>query len=97
MRAAGKTALPEIRRKLREGMLQIFLGNTAELLCFKAGKAGVSASLPPQISKISTSRVVCRPRPSFWLICPVSRCSAGASVLSSVDLPTPELPQKAQR
>ena len=74
-------------------MLQIFLGNTAELLCFKAGKAGgVRQSAAADLKNLDLAG-----RPSFWLIWPVSRFSAGASVLSSVDLPTPELPQKAQR
>ena len=52
---------------------------------------------PPQASNTSTSRVVCRPRPSFWLIWPVRWLKSGATAFSRVDLPTPELPQKAQK
>ena len=61
------------------------------------GKAANATVDVEQISNISTSRVVWRPRPSFWLMEPVSRCNSGARAFSSVDLPTPELPQKAQR
>ena len=39
MGAAGEPALAEVGRKFREGMLDIILGDAAELLRFQAGKA----------------------------------------------------------
>ena len=78
-------------------MLQIFLGNTAELLCFKAGKAGgVRQSAAADLKNLDLAGRVAAAAQLLADLA-VSRFSAGASVLSSVDLPTPELPQKAQR
>ena len=65
-------------------------------LASRLAKPGVSAMRPPNASKMVTSRVVWRPRPSFWLMALVSRSASGSRAFSSVDLPTPELPQKAQ-
>ena len=39
--------------------------------------------------------MVCRPRPSLRLISPVARASWGKMALRRLDLPAPELPQKA--
>ena len=61
----------------------------------RLAKPGVSAMRPPNASKMVTSRVVWRPRPSLRLMAAVSRPASGSRAFSSVDLPTPELPQKA--
>ena len=61
----------------------------------RLAKPGVSAMRPPKASKIVTSRVVWRPRPSFWLMALVSRSASGSRWFKRVDFPTPELPQNA--
>ena len=97
MGAARKAALPEIGSELREGVLQIILRDAAELLRLQAGKARRISQTPS--ANLKNFDLAGRVPPAAQLLAdlPGLAVQRGASVLSSVDLPTPELPQKAQR
>ena len=60
----------------------------------KAGRVGNKGIVSSAYS--SMCRVVCRPLPSFSETSPTARCSSGQSLFKMLDLPTPELPVKAE-
>ena len=61
----------------------------------KLRRPGVSMIQPPPGSgSATTDEEVCRPRPVTGLTAPTARPASGISVLTRVDLPTPEWPTR---